>query len=66
MKTNIKKELNDILSLNIKISQIPVAIADLGATALIPVICKAINLLTIQKEELALCEQGSGQGAWIF
>lgn len=66
MKTNIKKELSDILSLKMKISQIPVVIADLGATALIPVIYKAINLLTIQKEELALSEQGSEQGAWIF
>ena len=66
MKTNIKKELSDMLSLKMKISLIPVAIADLGATALIPVIYKAINLLTIQKEELTPSEQESGQGAWIF
>jgi len=66
MKANIKTDLSDILSLKMKKSQIPVAIADLGATALIPVIHKAIKLLTVQKGELALSEQGGGQGAWIF
>jgi hypothetical protein len=66
MNTYIKKDLSDILSLKMKISQIPVVIAELGATELIPVIYKAINLLTIQKGEFARNEQSVGQGAWIF
>ncbi len=66
MATHIQNDLRDILSLKMKLAQIPVSIADLGATALIPVIHKAINLLTIQKRELALGNQSAGQGAWIF
>lgn len=66
MATQIKNDLGDILSLKMKLSQIPVAIADLGATALVPVFFKAINLLTIQNRELALNDQNARQGAWIF
>ena len=66
MNTYIKNDLGDILSLKMMISQIPVVIAELGATDLIPVIYKAVNLLTIQKGQLARNEQSVGQGAWIF
>lgn len=65
MDTNVKNDLNDILALRTKLSQIPDAIANLGATGLTPVIYKAINLLTIQKG-LSLSDQSAGQGAWIF
>jgi hypothetical protein len=66
MTTYIKCSLSDNLSLKMKISRIPIAIVDLGATALIPVIYKAVSLLTVQRKDLTPSEHIGGQGAWIF